>query len=230
MLNRAEAWGLAPPGGNPCRFVARYRTRRRERFLTEAEFRRLGRVLAAMEAEGRLSAHAAAAIRLLMLTGCRCGEILDLRWEDVHPEAGELRLRDSKTGPRAVPLSPAAARVLAELPRVAGNPWVIVGRKPGGRLSQITYHWHRVRARAGLEDVRVHDLRHSFASRALALGESLAMIGRLLGHSKIQTTARYAHLAGDSVKLSAAKVAASIGADILPDLPEGPATGPARPP
>ena len=225
MLNRAEAWGLAPPGGNPCRFVARYRTRRRERFLTGAEFRRLGRVLAAMEAEGRLSAHAAAAIRLLMLTGCRCGEILDLRWEDVHPEAGELRLRDSKTGPRAVPLSPAAARVLAELPRVAGNPWVIVGRKPGGRLSQVTYHWHRVRARAGLEDVRVHDLRHSFASRALALGESLAMIGRLLGHSKIQTTARYAHLAGDSVKLSAAKVAASIGADILP---EGPAAGPAR--
>ena len=225
MLNRAEAWGLAPPGSNPCRFVARYRTRRRERFLTGAEFRRLGRVLAAMEGEGRLSAHAAAAIRLLMLTGCRCGEILDLRWEDVHPEAGELRLPDSKTGPRAVPLSPAAARVLAELPRVAGNPWMIVGRKPGGRLSQITYPWHRVRARAGLEDVRVHDLRHSFASRALALGESLAMIGRLLGHSKIQTTARYAHLAGDSVKLSAAKVAASIGADILP---EGPAPGPAR--
>ena len=170
-----------------------------------------------MEAEGRVSAHAAAAIRLLMLTGCRCGEILDLRWEDVHLAASELRLRDSKTGPRAVPLSPAAARVLAELPRVAGNPWVIVGRKPGGRLSQITYHWHRVRARAGLEDVRVHDLRHSFASRALALGESLTMIGRLLGHSKIQTTARYAHLAGDSVKLSAAKVAASIGADILPE-------------
>ena len=183
-----------------------------------------------MEAEGRVSAHAAAAIRLLMLTGCRCGEILDLRWDDVHPEAGELRLRDSKTGPRAVPLSPAAARVLAELPRVAGNPWVIVGRKAGGHLSQITYHWHRVRARAGLEDVRIHDLRHSFASRALALGESLAMIGRLLGHSKIQTTARYAHLARDSVKLSAAKVAASIGADILPEAPAAGAAGPARPP
>ena len=217
MLNRAEAWGLAPPGGNPCRFVARYRTRRRERFLTEAEFRRLGGVLAAMEAEGRLSAHAAAAIRLLMLTGCRCGEILDLRWDDVHLEARELRLRDSKTGPRVVPLSPAAARVLAAVPRVAGNPWVIVGRKPGGRLLQITYHWHRVRARAGLEDVRAHDLRHSFASRALALGESLTMIGKLLGHSKIQTTARYAHLARASVKASAAKVAASIGADILPE-------------
>ena len=226
MLNRAEAWGLAPPGGNPCRFVPRYRTRRRERFLTEAEFRRLGGVLAAMEAEGRVSAHAAAAIRLLMLTGCRCGEILDLRWEDVHLEARELRLRDSKTGPRAVPLSPAAARVLAQVPRVAGNPWVIVGRKPGGRLSQLTCQWHRVRARAGLEDVRVHDLRHSFASRALALGESLAMIGRLLGHSRIQTTARYAHLARDSVKSSAAKVAASIGADILPEPPERP-EGPA---
>ena len=217
MLNRAEAWGLTPPGSNPCRFMAKYKTRRLERFLTEEEFRRLGRVLAAMEAEGRVSAHAAAAIRLLMLTGCRCGEILDLRWGDVHLEAKELRLRDGKTGPRVVPLSPAAARVLAAVPRVAGNPWVIVGRKPGGRLLQITYHWHRVRARAGLEDVRAHDLRHSFASRALALGESLTMIGKLLGHSKIQTTARYAHLARDSVKASAEKVAASIGADILPE-------------
>ena len=216
MLNRAEAWGLAPEGSNPCRFVVKYKRRKLERFLTEAEFRRLGRELCALEAEGRMPVHAAAALRLLMLTGCRCGEILTLRWENVHPEAGELRLRDSKTGPRVVPLSPAAARVLAGLPRVAGNPWVVASRRPGRHLSQITYHWYRVRARAGLEDVRLHDLRHSFASRALALGESLPAIGKLLGHSKIQTTARYAHLARDSVRVSAARVAASICADILP--------------
>ena len=217
MLNKAEAWDLAPAGGNPCRFVARYRRRRPERFLTGEEFRRLGRALNGMEAEGRLRAHAAAAIRLLMLTGCRCGEILGLQWRDVHLEARELRLRDSKTGPRAVPLSPAAARVLEGLPRVAGNPWVVAGRRPGRPLSQIAYPWQRVRARAGLEDVRLHDLRHSFASRALALGESLPTIGKLLGHGRIRTTARYAHLARDSVGASAAKVAASIGADILPD-------------
>ena len=217
MLNKAEAWGLAPAGGNPCRFVRKYRRRRLERFLTGEEFRRLGRVLAAQEAGGKVPPHAAAALRLLMLTGCRLGEVLTLRWEDVHPEANEIRLRDGKTGPRTVPLSPAAARVLAGLPRLAGNPWVVAGRRPGTRLTHIHHHWYRVRERAGLDDVRIHDLRHSFASRALALGESLPMIGRLLGHSKIQTTARYAHLARSSVKVSAARVAASIGADMLPE-------------
>ena len=217
MFNRAEAWGLVPAGGNPCRFVPRYRTRRLERFLTEEEFRRLGGVLDALEAEGRLPAHAAAALRLLMLTGCRSGEITTLRWEDVHLKANELRLRDSKTGPRVVPLSPSAVRVLEGLPRAAGNPWVVAGRKPGNHLSHISHYWYRVRKRAGLDDVRLHDLRHSFASRALALGESLSMIGKLLGHRKIRTTARYAHLARDSVKESAARVAASIGADLRAD-------------
>ena len=218
MLNRAEAWGMAPPGGNPCRFVTHYRTRRRERFLTEAEFRRLGRTLDGMEAEGRLPAHVAGAIRLLMLTGCRSGEILNLRWEDVRLEEKEIRLRDSKTGPRAVSLSPGAARVLAGLPRRPGNPWVVPGRKPDAPLGQLTNHWYAVRGRAGLEDVRIHDLRHSFASRALALGEDLTMIGKLLGHSKIQTTARYAHLAREGVGEAAARVAASIAADLDADL------------
>ena len=216
MLNRAEAWGLAPAGGNPCRFVAKYKSRKRERFLTHEEFRRLGRVLSTMETQGRVPAPAAAALRLLMLTGCRVNEILTLRWEDVHLEASEIRLRDSKTGPRVVPLSPAAARVLAGLPRAADNPWVIAGRKAGSRLNRLYRQWYRVRERAGLEDVRIHDLRHSFASRALALGESLPLIARLLGHTKIQTTARYAHLARDSIRVSAARVAASIGKDIMP--------------
>ena len=93
---------------------------------------------------------------------------------------------------------------------------MIAGLEPGERLSHIAYYWYRVRERAGLDDVRLHDLRHSFASRALALGEDLTMIGKLLGHRKIQTTARYAHLARDSVKESATLVAASIAADILP--------------
>ena len=138
MLDQAEAWGLVPRGGNPCRVVAKYRVRRLERFLTEEEFRRLGRVLDELEAEDRLPVHAAAALRLLMLTGCRCGEIMTLRWEDVDLEANEIRLLDSKTGPRVVPLSPGAARVLAGLSRDAGNPWVIAGRKPGSRLSTLS--------------------------------------------------------------------------------------------
>ena len=226
MIEQAADWGAAPEGGNPCRFARKYRTRRRERFLTKAEYRRLRRALDSLESEKRISAHAAAAIRLLVLTGCRRNEILTLRWEDVHPETGELRLRDSKTGPRTVPLSPAAAGVLAALPRVQGNPWVIPGGKPGGHLSGIFQQWRRVRARAGLKDVRIHDLRHSFASRALALGENLPMIARLLGHARVQTTARYAHLTRDSVREAAAKVAEEIGEDIFapaePSRPPGP--------
>ena len=163
------------------------------------------------EAEGGTKAYAVAAIRLMMLTGCRKAEILTLRWDDMDRTAREFRLRDSKSGPRSVPLTSTAIDVLANIPRVAGNPWVIAGVKPGTHLSNIHEHWYPLRARAGLEDVRLHDLRHTYASRALALGESLTMIGKLLGHSKVATTARYAHLARDSEKASAAKVGGSIG-------------------
>ena len=195
--------------------MVKYRERKRERFLTDDEFDRLGRALDEMEAEGRLSVHTAAALRLLMLTGCRRNEIVTLRWADVDLDAGEIRLADAKTGARAITLSPQAVKVLAKLPRVPGNPWVIAGPTPGMRVSNINQHWGRVRTRAGLQDVRLHDLRHSWASRALALGESLPMIGRLLGHSQVETTARYAHLARDSVHEAAARIAVSIGADLL---------------
>ena len=214
MFSFAEACGLAADGGNPCRFVAKYRERRRERFLSDGEFERLGSVLNGMEADGSLPVHAAAALRLLMLTGCRRNEIATLRWSDVDLDAGEMNLAETKTGARTVTLSPAAVRVLSDLPRVPGNPWVIAGPRPGTRIVNLSEHWRRVRTRAGLEDVRLHDLRHSWASRALALGESLPMIGRLLGHSRVETTARYAHLARDSVHEAAARIAASIGADL----------------
>ena len=214
MFEAAGDWGLAPEGTNPCRGVAQYPRRRRERFLTEAEFERLGCALDEAEAEGAV--YAAAAVRLLMLTGCRKSEVLSLRWEDVYLDDAELRLADSKTGARVVPLPPPAVELLAALPRLPGNPWVIPGRKPGARLSGLDHAWRKVRERAGLEDVRVHDLRHSYASRALALGENLTMIGKLLGHSHIQTTSRYAHLARDTVREAAERIARSIAAD-LPD-------------
>ncbi|MDE0032228.1 MAG: tyrosine-type recombinase/integrase [Deltaproteobacteria bacterium] len=218
MFNLADAWGWRPSGKNPCRFVRRYKVEKHhERFLTPEELYRLGQALDAAPGERLALAHAAAAIRLLVLTGCRRNEILGLRWEDLDFEAGEMRLADSKTGARVTPLPPAAARVLAGLSRAPGNPWVFPGRKKGDRQHNINDSWDRVRKRADLDGVRLHDLRHSFASRALALGESLSMIGELLGHRKVQTTARYAHLARDSVRASTAKVAESIGADILPE-------------
>ena len=219
MIEQGIAWGVAGETTNPCRSAPKYRTRRRERFLTDAEFRRLGSTLDELEATGRLSPHAAAALRLLMLTGCRRNEILTLRWEDVRLEAQELHLADSKTGPRTVSLSPEAAQVLASIERVPGNPWVIPGAKPGARLSSLFEPWRKVRARAGLDDVRLHDLRHSFASRALALGESLPVIAKLLGHARIQTTARYTHLTRDAVKDAATRVAKGIAQDICPAMP-----------
>ena len=118
-----------------------------------------------------------------------------------------------------VPLSGAAVSVLSALPRPEDNRWVIVGRKPGAHLTDLQYPWRRIRARADLDDVRIHDLRHSFASWALALGESLPMIGKLLGHTQVQTTARYAHLANESVKASGSRVGDSIGAHIAPVEP-----------
>ena len=220
MFSLAELWGMRREGTHPCRSIRKYRERNRERFLSDEEFRRLGRVLEEVEAESRtagpksVAASAVTALRLLMLTGCRRNEILNLQWTDVDLVAGALHLRDSKTGARDIPLPQAAADLLSALPRVPGNPWVIPGRKPGRRLSNLNDHWQRIRARASLEDVRIHDLRHSFASRALALGESLSTIGRLLGHSQVTTTARYAHLARDAVKESATRVAGSIAGDI----------------
>ena len=185
----------------------------------------MGRVLDEAEGgAGGASPAAVAAIRLLMMTGCRRSEILSLRWEHVDLAACELRLPDSKTGARLVPLSPAVAEVLSGFSREPGNPWVIPGRNPGAPLKNLQYPWEIVRARAGLDDVRIHDLRHSFASRALALGESLPMIGELLGHRRVRTTARYAHLARESVKASATRVADSIGEYLLAEraapLPE----------
>ena len=217
MFSLAEAWGLRAKGTNPCRFVRRYPEPQRERFLTREEFRRLGAVLEEAESDGSVHRSAVAAIRLLLLTGCRKMEILGLKWDDVDRTSGELRLRDGKSGARMVPLSPTVAELLDAMPRVTGNPWVIAGRKPGAPLCGLYVQWKKLRERAGLNDVRIHDLRHSYASRALAVGESLTMIGALLGHSEIASTARYAHLVRDTEKAAAAKVGGSIGADILPE-------------
>lgn len=215
MFSLAEGWGLAPAGGNPCRYVLRYKEGRRERFLTQDEYRRVGQALRKLEAEGPVSARATAALRLLLLTGCRLGEIQTLRWSDVDRKAGELRLRHSKTGARMVPLTPAVLRVLGEIKRIRRSPWVITGGKPDRHLAELTSYWHRVREWAEVEDVRIHDLRHSFASRALALGLPLPMIGRLLGHTDVSSTARYAHLSQEAEKVAVARVGGSIAEDIV---------------
>ena len=228
MFSLAEDWGLIPSGGNPCRFVVRYRQEMRKRYLTEDEYQRVGQALCELETEGPMRARAAAALRLLMLTGCRLTEILTLRWDDIDRKTGEIRLRDAKTGARMVVLTPPALRVLTDVRRVPRSPWVFTGTAPNTHLASLSKQWYRVRARAGIGDVRIHDLRHSYASRALALGEGLTMIGRLLGHSDVGSTARYAHLARETEKVAVARVGDSIAADILRMEPDAvPGTDPA---
>jgi len=210
MFSLAEMWGLRPEGTNPRKHIKKYPEEKRERFLSAAELRRVGEVLREMEDEGIELPSAIAAVRLLILTGCRLGEIMTLKWEYVDLAGKALHLPDSKTGAKVVHLGRPAVEVLQQIERVDKNPWVIVGTKPGARLSDLQPFWQRVRARAGLKDVRIHDLRHTFASTAVAAGQGLPMIGKLLGHTQVQTTARYAHLAADPVKEAAERVALNL--------------------
>ena len=210
MFNLAELWDLRPDGSNPCRHVKRFREEKRERFLSDVEYQRLGAVLKEIEVDGSETASAIAAVRLLMLTGCRLSEIQKLLWEHVDLGAGELRLPDTKTGAKVVYLGDPAIAVLERIDRRDGNPWVIAGRKPESHLTDLQHPWRRIRARADLDDVRIHGLRHSFASGGLLVGEGLPMIGKLLGHTQVQTTARYAHLANDPVKSAANRIASRI--------------------
>ena len=178
--------------------------------MNAEEFTRLGRVLDEILADGSEARSAVAAIRLLMLTGCRLSEIQKLRWEHVDLDAGELRLPDTKTGAKVVHLGEPAITVLRDIQRQDDNPWVIAGRKERDHLTDLQHPWRRIRTRAGLDDVRIHDLRHSFASGGLLVGEGLPMIGKLLGHTQVQTTARYAHLANDPVKSAANRISSRI--------------------
>ena len=163
LFKLAESWELVPPGRNPCRHIRKYREKSRERFLKPEEFRRVGDALRKLEASGSVQPSAIAALRLLMLSGCRMSEILCLHWDDIDRTAGVLRLRDGKTGPRMVPLTGPVLKVLDGIERMEDVPWVI-RNKSKGRLTSLFSHWQRIRKEAGLDDVRVHDLRHSCAS------------------------------------------------------------------
>jgi integrase len=207
MFSLAEMWGLRPDGSNPRKHIRKYPEEKRERFLSAAELRRIGEVLREMECEGIELTSAIMAARLLILTGCRLNEIMTLKWDHVDLTEKVLRLPDSKTGAKIVHLGQPAVERLETAERIDGNPWVITGTQPGQRLSDLQPFWQRVRARAGLKDVRIHDLRHTFASTAVASGQGLPMIGKLLGHTQVQTTARYAHLAAEPVKIAANAVA-----------------------
>ena len=215
MFNLAEQWGMRPDGTNPCRHVEKYRERSRERFLNGEELEHLGIALREGLSAQTETPHMVAAIQLLLLTGARVSEILGVRWEWIDWEVRIIRLPDSKTGAKSVYLSETAIKVLKmlkDLPQAAENPYVIAGRVPGKPLNDLRHPWHRVRERAGLNDVRLHDLRHTAASIGVSQGMNLPVIGRLLGHTQASTTQRYAHVAVDPALEAVNKIGAVVSA------------------
>jgi integrase len=202
IFSFAVARGLCPD--NPAKGVKTFKTRNAERFLSADELSRLGEALSGAEKEGA-NPYAIAAIRLLALTGARKSEILTLHWHPNTAASGHvdfdhscLHLMDSKTGSKRVPLGAPALELLAQLPRIESNPFVFPGNA-GGHYVDLQRVWNQIRQRAGLDDVRLHDLRHSYASTAVASGDSLYLVGKVLGHKQASTTQRYAHLSDDAL-------------------------------
>ncbi len=235
MWTWAERRGEVGASSNPVKGIERYPEQGRERYLTSAELARLGDALrqgetvglpyaidesgpkakhAPKEANRRviLDPFAIAAIRLLILTGARLREILHAKWSEVDFERGVIFLADSKTGRKPIYLSAGTLEVLAGLPRLEGNPHIIPGEKAGQPKADLKKPWGAVRKAAGLDGVRLHDLRHSFASIGAGASMGLPVIGKLLGHSQPQTTARYAHLDADPLRRAVDTIGATISA------------------
>ena len=235
LYSWAGTRGLTSEGHNPARRIERYKEQGRERFLSTDELGRIGDALRLAETEGlayavdeskpkakhapkpdnrrvKIDPFAVAAIRLLLLTGARLREVLDAQWSQVDFERGVIFLADSKTGRKPIYLSAAAQAVLAALPRIEGNPHIIAGAKEGAPRADLKKPWAAVCRAAGLQGVRLHDLRHSFASFGAGASLGLPIIGKLLGHTQPATTARYAHLDTDPLRRAADTIGATISA------------------
>lgn len=206
LFSWAEKHGLRPTGPNPCRHVRKHPEKKRERYLSADELAALSKALKATDQ----NVYVVAAIRLLLFTGARLNEILTARWDWVNTQRGTIRLPDSKTGAKTLYLNAPALAVLKDLPRKEKNPFIICGDKEGAHLVNLQKPWRAIRAVAELDDVRIHDLRHTFASVAAGGNMSLRTIGGLLGHSQTQTTDRYAHLASDPMRAASDVVAKRI--------------------
>jgi integrase len=210
MFNLAERWGMRPEGTNPCRHIEKFKEHKKERYLSPDELSRLGEVLSNAELANEELPQALAAIRLLIFTGARLSEILTMKWDYVDLDKREIRLPDSKTGAKTIQLGGPAVELLMNMPQYVGSPYVIAGQKAGRHLIGLPKIWKRIKDKADLPDVRIHDLRHSFASSAAQAGMSLPFIGALLGHREVATTNRYVHLMADPLKQAADKVSTRI--------------------
>ena len=203
MFNLAEKWGLRPNNSNPVQNIDKYPEKPRERFLSEEEVERLFHVLQEEEKFGIESIHAIYLFRLLLLTGARVSEIRDAKWEWVNFEKKHIRLPDSKTGRRNIQLSPLALETLSNIPHIEGNPYIICGKSAGKPLVNARKPWLRIRKKAEIDDVTLHDLRHSYAAASVRAEIPMYYIQKLLGHKQLRTTERYAHLAENPIQEAA---------------------------
>jgi integrase len=233
MYAFAARIGAVPEGINPARKIDKFAEHRRERFLTGAELERLGATIREAETKGvpwevdeagpeakhlpkaknrftKIDRFAAAALRLLLFTGCRLREILHLKWEQVDLERGLLFLADSKTGKKTVILNAPALALLTRLDRLGS--YVVPGDDPGKPRADLKRPWEAVARHAGLDGVRLHDLRHTYASFGAGGGLGLPIIGKLLGHTQASTTARYAHLDNDPLRRASENIGGRIAA------------------
>lgn len=210
IFNLAETMQQRPQGTNPCKLIEKYPETKKDRFLSEDELKRLAAALnntfpiGADRSQNLTNSelralYSTAAIWLLLLTGARLSEILTLKWSDISLDHHSARLADSKTGAKTIQFSGAAQKVLKQIPKVSGNSYVIVGKKKNACLVNLQKPWNKVRCEAGIPDVRLHDLRHTYASYGAMSGISLTIIGKALGHHQTTTTDRYAHFDSDPI-------------------------------
>ena len=208
MMRMAERWGYRPHNTNPCRNTRRYMMKPKERFLTAGEMARLNTVLIRDEF---WCPNVVAIVRLLMLTGCRMGEIRSLEREWIRGK--RIFLPDSKSGPRTVWLSSAARAVIDSVPRYSEDcPFLFPSRPPARPIDNIGFQWTRIRDEAGLPGLRLHDLRHTWASVAAMNGVDMVTIAKLLGHALVETTERYVHLSDQCVTEAADRVSTRLSA------------------
>jgi len=203
FFNWSEKFGYRADHSNPCRYVEKYKEKPRQRFLSPEEQKRLWYALDEAEKHATATIYSIAALRVISLTGARLREILNLKWNYVDLNRKMLNLPESKTGAKTIYLNDAATEIIKNIPQQLDNEFVFCGIRAGQPIKELQKAWQRIRLSANLEDVRIHDLRHTFASVAVMNGMSLPLIGALLGHSQPSTTARYAHLAADPLREAA---------------------------
>ncbi|MDE0418062.1 MAG: tyrosine-type recombinase/integrase [bacterium] len=210
IMAQAETYGYRPEGSNPCKAIRRYRRKGRERFLSTEEVRKLGEALSHHDENAWMHA---SIIRLLLLTGCRTSEIVTLRWREYRD--GHLHLEDSKAGPRMVWLCTSARAILDLQPRTSCWVFPSTWTSKSVSMSSVGGFWRNLRSEAGLQDVRLHDLRHTFASIAIMTGENVLTVGRLLGHNDPGTTLKYSHITSDAA-VEAARAMGPVLAGVTP--------------